>query len=142
MQVAPHEEWSVAGRTPWGSVLRAFTYDYTKERLRSNLGGYRIPAGPLPGDSGKITGSKVALFGASPELTPTVLSGIARGESLPYPTQNGKTAEENGIRLGVHTISDFISTDDAYVRAPADDRLALGGRAELPRPLAAGDSTL
>ncbi|MDJ1131393.1 Ig domain-containing protein [Streptomyces iconiensis] len=215
LQVAPHEEWSAAGRTPWGSVLRAFTYDYTKKRSRSNLNGYRIPVGPLHGPEGRITGSKVALFGASPELTPTVLSGIARGEHLPYPTQNGqwqKTAQAssrsflvlsdlrtgnipdaarlakaagigylyslpnsygpwkstghyefdaslggddagaahavalaraNGVRLGVHTLSDFIATDDPYVvPAPADDRLALGGSARLTRPLARGDTTL
>ncbi|MFF3258956.1 Ig domain-containing protein [Streptomyces sp. NPDC002932] len=213
LQVAPHEEWSAAGRTPWGSVLRSFTYDYTKERERQNVGGYRIPVGPLPADTAKVTGSKVALFGASPEMTPTVLSDIARGESLPYPTQNGqwqKTAQAssqsflvlgdlktaniptgagfakaagidyiyslpnavgpwqttghyqfdaglggsdagakaaadvaraNGVRLGVHTISDFISTDDAYVKS-ADDRLATGGRATLTRPLAAGDTTM
>ncbi|MGC5410347.1 hypothetical protein ACPXCX_42515, partial [Streptomyces sp. DT225] len=90
LQVAAHEEWSAAGRTPWGSVLRSFTYDYTKERERQNTGGYRIPVGPLPGTSGRTTGSKVALFGSTPEMTPTVLSDIAAGEGLPYPTQNGQ----------------------------------------------------
>ncbi|GAA1360414.1 Ig domain-containing protein [Streptomyces beijiangensis] len=215
LQVASHEEWSAAGRTPWGSVLRAFTYDYTKERSRQNINGYRIPVGPLPGAEGRIEGSEVALFGASPEMTPTVLSDIAAGEKLPYPTQNGqwqKTAQAssqsflvlsdlgtgnipaaarlaksagigyiyslpnsvgpwqttghyqfnaslggsdagaaaavdlakaNGVRLGVHTISDFVSANDRYVAAaPADDRLALGGRASLTRPLAPGDTTL
>ncbi|MFF3494813.1 Ig domain-containing protein [Streptomyces sp. NPDC002795] len=214
LQVAPHEEWSAAGKTPWGSVLRAFTYDYTKERTRQNLDGYRIPVGPLPDGRGKITGSRIALFGAAPALTPTVLSDIAAGEGLPYPTQNGqwqktaqassqsflvlsdlntgnipqsarlaktagidhlyslpnavgpwkttghyqfngslggsdagaaaavKLAEDNGVHLGVHTISDFVSTDDAYVTAPADRRIALGGRARLTRPLGAADTTL
>ncbi len=214
LEVAPHEEFSAAGKTAWGSVLRAFTFDYTKERSRQNRNGYRLPVGPLPGDSGQVTGSKVALFGASPELTPTVLSNIARGEDLPYPTQGGqwqKTAQAssqsflvlgdlrttniptaaeyataagidyiyslpnavgpwqstghyqfnsslggndagaraavdlakaNGVRIGVHTISDFISTNDPYVSPPADDRLATGGRAFLSRPLGAGDTTL
>ncbi|WP_214318271.1 Ig domain-containing protein [Nonomuraea sediminis] len=215
LQVAPHEEWSAAGKTGWGSVLRAFTYDYTKERDRRNLAGYPIPVGPLPGDTGSIAGSKVALFGASPELTPTVLSKIAKQEGLPYPTQNGQwqksaqassqsflvlsdlrtdtipaaagfakaagigyvyslpnavgpwqttghyqfnsslgggdaaaaqaveLARTNGVRLGVHTISDFVSTNDRYVSpAPADARLATGQRAALTRPLAPGDTTL
>ncbi|MFI6600638.1 Ig domain-containing protein [Nonomuraea sp. NPDC050536] len=215
LQVAPHEEWSAAGKTGWGSVLRAFTYDYTKERDRRNLGGHPIPVGPLPGDDGKIAGSKVALFGASPELTPTVLSNIAKDEGLPYPTQNGQwqksaqassqsflvlgdlrtdtipaaagfakaagigyvyslpnavgpwqttghyqfnsslggsdaaaaqaveLAKNNGVRLGVHTISDFVSTNDRYVSpAPADPRLATAQRATLTRPLAPGDTTL
>ncbi|MFT9473549.1 hypothetical protein [Streptomyces sp. 11-1-2] len=215
LQVAPHEEWSAAGKTPWGSVLRAFTYDYTKERERQNLGGYRIPVGPLPRPSARVTGSKVALFGTTPGMAPTVLSAVASGEGLPYPTQNGQwqkaaqassqsflvlgdlktdtipaaarfakaagigyvyslpnavgpwqstghyqfnsslggsdagaraavdLAASNGVRLGVHTISDFISTNDPYVSpAPADSRLAVGGRAKLTRPLAAGDTTL
>ncbi|WP_406419835.1 discoidin domain-containing protein [Streptomyces sp. NBC_00842] len=215
LEVAPHEEWSAAGRTPWGSVLRAFTYDYTKERERQNLNGYRIPVGPLPDHSARVTGSKVALFGTTPGMAPTVLSAVASGEGLPYPTQNGQwqkaaqassqsflvlgdlrtdripaaarfakaagigyiyslpnavgpwqstghyqfdsslggsdagakaavdLAASNGVRLGVHTISDFISTNDPYVSpAPADSRLALGGRAKLTRPLGAGDTTL
>ncbi|MFE7712730.1 NEW3 domain-containing protein [Streptomyces sp. NPDC057486] len=217
LQVAlPHgvEEWSAAGKTAWGSVLRAFTYDYTKERQRNNIDGYPIPVGPLPGDNGQVVGSKIALFGALPELTPTVLSNIATGENLPYPTQNGqwqKTAQAssqsflvlgdlrsdtipdaarfakaagidyiyslpnavgpwqstghyqfnsslggsdagaaaavdiakaNGVRVGVHTISDFVSTNDRYVVPTPDDRLATGGRASLTRPLTPGDTTL
>ncbi|MER6952047.1 Ig domain-containing protein [Nonomuraea sp. NPDC000554] len=215
LQVAALEEWSAAGRTGWGSVLRAFTYDYTKERERQTVNGYPIPVGPLPGDTGKVVGSKIALFGASPELTPTVLSNISKGEGLPYPTQNGqwqKTAQassqsflvlsdlrtdtipaaadaaktagigyvyslpnavgpwqttghyqfnsslggsdagaaaavelakSNGVRVGVHTISDFISTNDRYVTPqPADARIATGARAALTRPLAPGDTTL
>ncbi|MEV0408591.1 Ig domain-containing protein [Actinoallomurus sp. NPDC050550] len=215
LQVAPHEEWSAAGKTGWGSVLRAFTYDYTKERERQNLGGHRIPVGPLPGNTGKIPGSKIALFGAPPDMAPTVLSNIAKAQGLPYPRQNGqwqktaqassqsflvlgdlrtdtipaaagfakaagigyiyslpnavgpwtstghyrfdsslggsdeaaakavKLAKTNGVRLGVHTISDFISTNDRYVTpAPADARLATGGRAKLTRPLAPGDTTM
>lgn len=215
LQVAPHEEWSAAGRTPWGSVLRAFTYDYTKERERRSRTGHRIPVGPLPGSEGRIAGSKIALFGSAPELAPTVLSEIAAGEGLPYPTQDGQwqkaaqassqsflvlgdlrtgnipaaaryagaagidylyslpnavgpwqstghyefdaslggsdagaaaaveQAAEHGVRLGVHTISDFISTDDPYVTPPpADERLALTRSAPLTRPAAASDTTL
>lgn len=52
-------------------------------------------------------------------------------------------ARAHGMRLGVHTISDFISTDDRYVvPSPADPRLALGGRAALARPASATDTTL
>ncbi|RFC70428.1 Ig domain-containing protein [Streptomyces sp. AcE210] len=214
LQVAPHEEWSAAGRTPWGSVLRAFTYDYTKERERGTTAGYRIPVGPLPVGQGQVAGSRIALFGAAPALTPTVLSSIASGEGLPYPTQNGqwqktaqassqsflvlgdldtasipaaarfakaaglddiyslpnsygpwrstghyqfdsslggsdagaaaavKDAERGGVHLGAHSLSDFISTDDPYVTAPADSRLALGGRARLTRGLTAEDTTV
>ncbi|MCX4537848.1 Ig domain-containing protein [Streptomyces sp. NBC_01669] len=89
VSVGSLEEWSAAGVTPWGSVLRAFTFDYTKERQRK-VHGYPIPVGPLPGRDGKIAGSKMALFGASPEATPTILSNIAAGEKLPYPRLNGQ----------------------------------------------------
>ncbi|MCX5107097.1 Ig domain-containing protein [Streptomyces sp. NBC_00378] len=224
VSVGSLEEWSAAGVTPWGSVLRAFTFDYTEERHRK-VNGYPIPVGPLPGRDGKVAGSKMALFGASPEATPTILSYIAAGEKLPYPRLNGQwqkasqassqswlvlgdlqtgnipaaarfakaagmnriysltssygpwessghykfdsslggsdagaaaavdIAEANGVQLGVHTLSDFISTGDEpynwswfprddYLTPPADDRLVTGGRASLTRPLTAGDTTV
>ncbi|WP_413751914.1 Ig domain-containing protein [Streptomyces sp. R-74717] len=224
VSVGSLEEWSAAGVTPWGSVLRAFTFDYTKERHRK-VRGYPIPVGPLPGRDGRIAGSKIALFGASPEATPTILSNIATGEKLPYPKLNGQwqkasqassqswlvlgdlqtdnipaaarfakaagmnriysltssygpwessghykfdsslggsdagaaaavnIAKANGVQLGVHTLSDFISTGDEpydwarfprddYLTPPADDRLATGGSASLTRPLTAGDTTV
>ncbi len=89
VSVGSLEEWSAAGVTPWGSVLRAFTFDYTRERHRE-VHGYPIAVGPLPGRDGRIAGSKLALFGASPEATPTILSNIAAGEKLPYPRLNGQ----------------------------------------------------
>ncbi|MBU3869633.1 Ig domain-containing protein [Streptomyces sp. 4503] len=224
VSVGSLEEWSAAGVTPWGSVLRAFTFDYTKQRHRK-VGGYPIPVGPLPGSDGKIAGSKIALFGASPEATPTILSNIAAGEKLPYPRLNGQwqkasqassqswlvlgdlrtdnipaaarfakaagmnrvysltssygpwkssghytfdsslggsdagaaaavdIGKANGVQLGVHTLSDFISTGDEpydwawfprddYLTPPADDRLATGGSASLTRPLTVGDTTV
>ncbi|MCW3816021.1 polysaccharide lyase family protein [Micromonospora sp. DR5-3] len=52
------------------------------------------------------------------------------------------TAANDGIEVGVHTLSDFIDVSDPYVRAPADPRLAVGGRVKLTRPLAASDTTL
>lgn len=89
VSVGSLEQWSAAGVTSWGSVLRAFTFDYTKQRNRV-VSGYPIPVGSLPGREGEIAGSKIALFGAAPEVTPTILSNIAAGEKLPYPTLNGQ----------------------------------------------------
>ncbi|GAA3479463.1 Ig domain-containing protein [Streptomyces yanii] len=51
-------------------------------------------------------------------------------------------AAKEGIEVGVHTLSTFIDTNDPYVKAPADPRLALGGSARLTRPLAGADTTL
>ncbi|UNK70813.1 Ig domain-containing protein [Microbacterium sp. H1-D42] len=212
LEVWPHEEWSVAGVTPWGTLLRAFQFDYSKERMRSQIGGYDIPVGPLA-EQPTVLGSKVAIFGADPSATPTVLSEISQSEGLPYPTIDGQwqkvaqatsqsflvlgdlntgtlaegaefaklagidylyslpnaagpwqatghyefntsmgqgdagvaefveRAEKLGIKIGVHTLSDFVASNDAYVTAPADDRLALGGRATLTRPLSATATT-
>ncbi|MBM7831701.1 hypothetical protein JOE59_002406 [Agromyces cerinus] len=209
----PLEEWSVAGVTPWGTVLRAFSFDYSSERLRSQPNGYQVPVGPLSDST--VVGSKLAVFGSTPSMVPTVLSTISKGESLPYPTIDGQwqkvaqatsqsflvlgdlrtsnldaaakyakaagleylyslpnaagpwkatghyefdsslggsdaavadfvdRADELGVKVGVHTLSDFVASNDAYVQpAPADERLALGGRAELTRPLSASANVL
>ncbi|MEV6583392.1 putative Ig domain-containing protein [Streptomyces sp. NPDC051582] len=89
LQDDEQEEWSAAAKTTWGSQLRAFTFDYTKERLRKNRLGHAIPVGPLTAEP-TVVGSKIALFGMAPELAPTVLSSVALGEKLPYPRQNGQ----------------------------------------------------
>ena len=54
------------------------------------------------------------------------------------------TAKECGVRVGVHTMSDFISVSppDPYVSPPADPRLALGGQAPLSRNLSATSNML
>ncbi|MBL1119448.1 putative Ig domain-containing protein [Streptomyces sp. 110] len=94
LQVSPNglEEWSVGARTPWGTLLRAFTFDYTKQRNRQTTvnGGpaYPIPTKPLPGSQGSVVGSSIALFGTTPDMAPTVLSAMATGQRLPYPTIN------------------------------------------------------
>ena len=196
-------QWSVAAQTSWGSMLRAFTFDYTQQRLRINAGGYPVPVGPL--DAGAtVVGSKMALFGCAPELVTTILSFIAKSEGLPYPTQYGQwqkvaqassqstfvlnitsgytpnaaeiaksaglnyiyalntyrgpwqstghyqfngdfggnderaaqlvsTAEGKGVHVGVHTMSDFISNNDAYINPP-NAGLAIGGQAALAEP--------
>ncbi|SEE51237.1 NEW3 domain-containing protein [Jiangella alba] len=98
--VAPLEEWSVGARTPWGTLLRAFTFDYTKPRTRMavSYGGtpFPMPVGTLPADIANVTGSKIALYGTTPDMAPTVLSNIAQEQDLPYPTIGGqwqKTAQ-------------------------------------------------
>jgi len=76
-------------RRPRGFGLRAFTFDYTKQRQRVNRNGYPVPVGPLP-SGGSVVGSKVALYGTSPDLATTLLSQVAKGEALAYPTQDGQ----------------------------------------------------
>lgn len=64
------------------------------------------------------------------------------GGSDPAAAQLVAAAAKEGIEVGVHTLSTFIDTNDPYVKAPADPRLALGGSAKLTRPLAGADTTL
>ncbi|WP_439681150.1 Ig domain-containing protein [Embleya sp. MST-111070] len=93
LQTGEKDEWlasNVAAKTKWGSVLRASTYDYSRERVRQRTNGYEIPLGPLPGPEGRIVGSKIALFGSAPDLSLTVLSQIAQDHGQAYPTLDGQ----------------------------------------------------
>ncbi|MFB7224662.1 hypothetical protein [Streptomyces sp. NPDC056227] len=209
-EAGPQNEWGAAAKTSWGSILRAYSYDYSTVRTRED--GIRI--GPLPGFEGRILRSKLAVHGSAPDLVLTVLSQIAQGEHLPYPTVDGqwqkaaratrqpflalsslgtsnlsdamKFAKQAGIknvysvqgaagpwtstghyqfnsgfggsdaataqlvataaggmRVGVHTLANFIQANDPYISpAPADKRLPVGATVKLTRALAASDTTL
>jgi len=47
-------------------------------------------------------------------------------------------ARQRGVMLGVHTLSNFITTDDAYVTPVPDSRLALVGTTVLTRDISEG----
>lgn len=51
-------------------------------------------------------------------------------------------AEREGIRVGVHTLSNFITTNDAYVTPVPDRRLAKVGSTVLAAPLSASDTEI
>ncbi len=53
-----------------------------------------------------------------------------------------KKAEKLGIHLGVHTLSNFITTDDKYVTPIPDDRLAITGFSYLDNDISDKDSTI
>ncbi|GAA1939186.1 NEW3 domain-containing protein [Kitasatospora viridis] len=84
--------WFSASQTDWGSVLQAYTYDYTKARTRNpgwnNITSQDVPA--LTGDDAQIKGSKIALFGTAPGNVVTTLSGIETGEHLIHPLVDGQ----------------------------------------------------
>ncbi|WP_406071142.1 Ig domain-containing protein [Streptomyces sp. NBC_01020] len=210
-QSGTQNDWSAGAKTSWGGILRAYTYDYTKARIRDG----QIPTGPLAGSEAEIVGSGLAVYGSAPDLVLTVLSQVAQAEKLAYPTIDGqwqkvaeatrqpfltlhdlsttnlaaavafaeqagirnvysvesaagpwkstghyefngnfggsdatatrmaRTAAASGIRVGVHTLSNFIAANDPYVEpAPADERFTTGKTVKLTRPLAAADTTL
>ena len=218
VSVGPLSGWSVGAATSWGTLLRAFTFDYTKQRDRStdhagNPPAYPIPVGPLPHGEGSVVGSKIALFGTAPDTALTVLSAIATGQKLPYPTFDGQwqkasqassqsmlvfsdldTADVNqaaayakaagidyiyakpskdgpwqsaghyqfdsdfgggdsaaaglvgqagtdGVDVGVHTLSDFIDSNDPYVTPTPSSDLSLGLSTTLAEDLTATDTT-
>ncbi|WP_202875541.1 Ig domain-containing protein [Kribbella speibonae] len=217
LQVDTMYEWSAAAVTPWGSLLRAYTDDYSKRRTRQEVNGFGGPAtfelGPLHGPDASIIGSSIALFGSGPDLAPAVLSQIEVGENQPHPTLNGQwqkvsqassasefwlsTNSQNatayadlarqagldwiydasggrgpwkstghyglndgyqnsddalatavagvnqrGVQFGAHTLSDFIEPNDAYLKAPADKRLAVRPGPDLTRAVAADGTEL
>lgn len=112
------EQWSVAAKTSWGSVLRAFTFDYTRRRRRLNASGYPVPVGPLS-SGGEIIGSKIALFGCSPELVTTLLSFIASGEGLPYPTQGGQWQKAAQASSQSFIVSTYLGSNSVDATAQA-----------------------
>ncbi|SDD87913.1 hypothetical protein SAMN05421636_102196 [Pricia antarctica] len=51
-------------------------------------------------------------------------------------------ATEAGLKLGVHTLSNFITTNDPYVTPVPDDRLAKVGSSVLVNTITAGDKNI
>ncbi|MEY9907261.1 hypothetical protein ABIA35_003490 [Catenulispora sp. MAP12-49] len=218
VQVAPLEEWSVGASTSWGTLLRAFTFDYTKQRNRmtdaDGNAAYPIPVGPLPNGQGSVVGSKIALYGTTPDMALTELSNIAKDQGLPYPTINGQwqkaaqatsqsilvvndlntgdvdqaaslakaggmnmvyalgstdgpwqtdghyqfdgsfggtdtaatalvnQAKADGIQVGTHTLSDFVSYSDPYAAPSMSPDLTVGTATTATQSIAAGDTTV
>lgn len=205
---------NAAARTSWGSLLQAYSWDYTKPRTRTigipSVTGNYMPNQPVPalaGSEGELVGSKIALFGSwTPNVLPTI-ERIQLGEGLYHGTINGKwqkTAQETtqsylvvrdltaanmaqaaqyanqaglgtvysldglsgpwqsdghyvfrsnlgtsdaavktavdtaaayGVKFAAHTLSDFISGADPYVKPVPHAALAKAGQATLTRPL-------
>ena len=51
-------------------------------------------------------------------------------------------ASERGLMVGLHTLSNFVTTDDAYVTPVPDERLAIVGSTEITSDLAATDTEI
>ncbi|MFE7332970.1 NEW3 domain-containing protein [Streptomyces sp. NPDC057565] len=86
--------WFGASQTNWGSILQAYTYDYTKSRHR--FAGWPdtktpdVPVAPLSGDDAQIKGSKIALFGTAPGNVLPTLSRIETKEGLIHTKIDGE----------------------------------------------------
>ena len=86
--------WFSASQTDWGSILQAYTYDYTKTRHRyegwSDSNESSEPVPPLSGDDALIKGSKIALFGTASGNVLNTLSHIETGEGLVHTKIDGQ----------------------------------------------------
>lgn len=181
----------------FGSVLQAYCRNRNKERIISNW-DHEYYVAPAFQDKG-VVGSKIALFGCSPDKALDIIGEIEVAEGLPHPTIDGKWAKQSpsatasfiilgftesnldeaikltkktglkylyhggpfktwghfvldekdfpenwismkkcvdranaqGISLGVHTLTNFITTNDTYVSPIPDKRLAKVGESIL-----------
>ena len=188
---------NVALPRAYGSSLQAYTRNRAKERIIPVLDHEKYMS-PAYEDEGLI-GSKIALFGCSPDKVLDVIEAIELTENLPHPTLGGVWAKkavsatsaylimyfnaenideaidltqkaglkylyhggpfhnwgkfdlnkesfpnnwesmkncvdkaaEKGIKVGVHTLSNFITTNDPYVTPIPDKRLAKVGTSTL-----------
>lgn len=51
-------------------------------------------------------------------------------------------ADQAGLRVGIHTLSNFITTNDSYITPTPDPRLMRSGTSQLTEPVTARDSEL
>ncbi|MFG6448156.1 carbohydrate binding domain-containing protein [Roseateles sp. BYS180W] len=123
--------YQAAQETTWGSVLRAFTVDYTKPRTRTVFWPQYPEWGPpstrqIPLDvdnaNGDILYSTIALYGADSDSVMTTLSTIAKNEGLPYLTLNGQWHKVASGRSDSHLVFFDLgqSTMDTAVRVAKD----------------------
>jgi hypothetical protein len=192
----------------YGSSLQAYTRNRSKERVVRAM-GHESYVAPAFEDEG-ILGSKIALFGCTPEEVLNTLEAIELGEGLPHPTIDGvwskravsatsayliqdfgintiddaialtkkaglrylyhsgpfsnwghfdlhknafpdnwdsmkecvDRAEHEGIKLGAHTLSNFVTTNDPYVTPIPDERLAKVGSTALVNAIDAEEKNI
>ncbi|WP_370369381.1 NEW3 domain-containing protein [Catenulispora sp. GP43] len=108
--------WFAAHQTSWGSFLQAYTYDYSKTRNRyvgwADTQEPNVAVPPLAGPDGRIQGSKIALFGTTPDNVLPTLSGIETGENLPHPMIDGQWGKESqGASQSWLVLSDLNTGD-------------------------------
>lgn len=192
----------------YGSSLQAYTRNRDEERIISTLDHDKFIA-PAFKDEGVI-GSKIALFGCTPDEVLNVIEKIELNEELPHPMLNGDwakrateassayliqsfntqniekaieltkraglkylyhggpfenwgqfdlkkeqfpnnwesmkhcvdLAEKQGVKVGAHTLSNFITTNDPYVTPIPDKRLAKVGSSVLMKDVDAKDKNI
>jgi hypothetical protein len=82
-----------AAGTQLGSVLKAWSEDRTRERIRSIGEAKKVLVPALAGPDATLTGSRIALFGCRPGEALDVLGQIEASEGLPHPMLDGVWAK-------------------------------------------------
>lgn len=206
---AVYDRGTTATSTKAGSSLQAFTVNRNKRRTIKVWNKWKEVAIPAI-EEGRLTGSKVAIFGVRPEDVLPTIGKIERQEGLPHPVVNGEwikqsrepgrpymisnfsesnidtlldyaemagmaglyhegpfetwgnfklreeqfpngrdglksivdKAEKRGLRLGVHTLSNFITTNDRFVSPTPDTQLQEIGHSKIGEEVSANDDEI
>ena len=100
--------------TTWGSALQAYTWDYTKDTMRTIMSEKEIPqllpamTKPEEQKYAKVEGSSIAIYGTRPDNILNVISNIQIKEGLPHPTIDGEW-QKTSIKMA----QDFLVFNDA-----------------------------
>lgn len=96
-----------ATKTDYGSALQAFAINRSVERNVNAWEGnfINMPVPPMEGET--IVGSKIALFGCSPEEVLATIGEIGIAEGLPRPEIDGEWIKTHPLRSKAYFITSF-----------------------------------
>jgi hypothetical protein len=122
-----------AAPTSFGSVLQAYSWDYTTSRTRTvgipGVTNEYMPNEPVPvlaGTDGQLVGSKIALFGAWRPNVPTTLENIELGEGLYHGTIGGKWQKTAQATTQTFLVLSDISSSNIGQAASYANQAGLG----------------
>ena len=112
-------QYSAAVAVEEGGQLRAYTSDYSKDRSEAIRDGQKYDIEALDpaicGDDGEIVGSKVALYGCTPDTVLDIVGAMEVAEGMPHPTVNGEWQKDpeqlHNLQLRTEYLFPHFSTD-------------------------------
>ena len=105
---------NTAAFSTWGSALQGYTWDYTKDTMRTVAYFSEVPqlqpamTGPFAAEDASMIGSSIALYGTRRDNILNVISNIQLTEGLPHPTIDGEW-QKTSLKTG----QDFLVFNDA-----------------------------
>ncbi|MBC8767313.1 hypothetical protein H4O18_04850 [Arenibacter sp. BSSL-BM3] len=96
-----------AFKTDYGSALQAFAINRSLKRTANVWEGHYQDM-PIPSIKGStVIGSKIAIFGCSPEEVLATVGGLEIEEGLPHPTIDGEWVKTHPLRSKAYFITSF-----------------------------------